>query len=63
MRQECYRSGIEISKTDLQKIAVYLGDACKLYEALPMQSMKSRAHMIRQLVTKLKSKMEANGKS
>lgn len=47
----------------MQKIAVYLGDACKLYEALPMQSMKSRAHMIRQLVTKLKSKMEANGKS
>ena len=45
---------MEISKTDLQKVIAYLNDACKLYDALPMQSMKSRAHMIRQLMNKLK---------
>ena len=28
-----------------------------LYEALPMQSMKSRAHMIKQLSRKLKAKI------
>lgn len=52
---------MEISKTDLQKVIVYLNDACKLYEALPMQSMKSRAHMIRQLNTKLKLKINSRG--
>lgn len=52
---------MEISKTDTQKVIAYLNDACKLYEALPMQSMKSRAYMIRQLTTKLKSKLESNG--
>lgn len=53
---------MEISKTDLQKVIAYLGDASKLYEALPMQSMKCRAHMIRQLVEKLKTKLNTNGK-
>lgn len=53
---------MEISKTDLQKAIAYLGDASKLYEALPMQSMKCRAHMIRQLVEKLKTKLNTNGK-
>lgn len=54
---------MEISKTDLQKVIAYLNDACRLYDALPMQAMKSRAHMIRQLTAKLKSKMSANGKA
>lgn len=45
---------MEISKTDLQKIISYLNDAAKLYDALPMQSLKCRAHMIRQLTAKLK---------
>lgn len=47
---------MEISKTDLLKIINYLNDATRLYEALPMQSMKSRAHMIRRLTDKLKSR-------
>ncbi len=51
-----------MSKTDLQKVIAYLGDASKLYEALPMQSMKCRAHMIRQLVEKLKTKLNTHGK-
>lgn len=54
---------MEIPKTDLQKSIAYLSDAAKLYEALPMQSMKCRAHMIRQLVEKLKRRLNANGKS
>ncbi len=45
---------MEISKTDTNKIVSYLNDAAKLYDALPMQSMKSRAHMIRQLTDKIK---------
>lgn len=45
---------MEISKTNLQKAVAYLNDAAKLYEALPMQAMKSRAHMIRRLIEKLK---------
>lgn len=53
---------MEMSKTDLQKVIAYLGDASKLYEALPMQSMKCRAHMIRQLVEKLKTKLNTDGK-
>lgn len=47
---------MEISKTDVSKIIAYLEAAAKLYDALPMQSMKCRAHMIRQLTEKLKSK-------
>lgn len=52
---------MEMTKTDLNKVIAYLNDACKLYEALPMQSMKCRAHMIRQLTEKLKSKIDNNG--
>lgn len=52
---------MEISKTDLQKATAYLVDAAKLYEALPMQKCKCRAHMIRRLAAKLKDKTE-NGK-
>lgn len=35
------------------KILTYLNDAAKLYDALPMQSTKSRAYMIRRMVEKL----------
>lgn len=49
---------MEISKSDLLKIMSYLNDAARLYDALPMQSMKCRAHMIRQLTVKLKSKIK-----
>lgn len=35
----------------------YLNDAAKLYDALPMQSLKCRAHMIRQLTDKLKARL------
>lgn len=47
---------MEISKTDYNKVVSYLTDAAKLYDALPMLSMKGRAHMIRQLTEKLKKK-------
>ena len=53
---------MEITKPALQKTLSYLSDAARLYEALPMQSMKSRAHMIRQLIAKLKSKNSNNGR-
>lgn len=53
---------MEITKTDLSKAIAYLDGACKLYEALPMQAMKSRAHMIRQLTAKLKSKLDNESK-
>lgn len=46
---------INICKTDLQRVINYLDDAAKLYHALPMQSMKSRAHMIKQLTNKLRA--------
>ena len=47
----------DICKTDLQKVISYLDEAAKLYDALPMQKCKCRAHMINQLTTKLKSKL------
>lgn len=47
----------DVCKSDLQKVISYLNDAAKLYDALPMQSMKCRAHMINQLTNKLKSKL------
>lgn len=51
---------MEISKTDIQSVITYLNDAANLYDALgvmPVQKFKSRAHMIRQLTAKLKSKL------
>lgn len=39
-----------------QKGGGYLDDAARLYDALPMQKCKCRAHMIRQLIVKLKKK-------
>lgn len=52
----------DICKTDLQKAISYLDDSAKLYDALPMQSMKSRAYMIKQLTTKLKAKLNHDKK-
>lgn len=52
---------MEISKTDLQKVLSYLNDAAKLYDAigtLPSQKCVSRAHMIRQLTAKIKTKID-----
>lgn len=48
----------DICKTDLRKIVSYLDEAAKLYDALPMQKCKCRAHMIKQLITKLKNKIQ-----
>ena len=50
----------DVCKTDLQKVISYLDEAAKLYEALPMQKCKCRAHMINQLTTKLKNKLFAS---
>jgi len=47
----------DICKTDTQKAISYLDEAAKLYDALPMQKCKCRAHMIRLLTAKLKSKI------
>lgn len=44
----------QISKTDLAKATQYLDAAAVLYDAIPMQSMRSRAFMIRRLSAKLK---------
>ena len=51
------RNVVDFFKTDLQKVISYLEEAAKLYDALPMQKCKCRAHMINQLTTKLKSKL------
>lgn len=48
---------IPVSATDLRKAISYLDEAAKLYDALPMQKCKCRAHMINQLTTKLKTKL------
>lgn len=47
----------DVCKTDLQKVISYLDEAAKLYDALPMQKCKCRAHMINQLTNKLKTKL------
>lgn len=49
---------MDIPKTDVQKIVAYLDDAAKLYAALPMQGLKSRAFMIQKLTSKLKTKIK-----
>lgn len=48
---------IQVSATDLRKAISYLDEAAKLYDALPLQKCKCRAHMINQLTTKLKTKL------
>lgn len=50
---------MELHKTDTLKIIAYLDDAARLYDALPMQSLKCRAHMIRQLTAKLKTRLNS----
>lgn len=47
----------DVCKTDLQKAISYLDEAARLYDALPMQKCKCRAHMITQLTNKLKPKL------
>lgn len=50
---------MQLSKTDANNVIRYLEDAAKLYDALavlPMQKAVCRAHMIRQLIQKLKTK-------
>lgn len=59
--QTSSNQGIAISKTDIRKVISYLNDACRLYEALPMQSLKNRAFVIRQLTAKLNSKITSYG--
>ena len=48
---------MEIPKTELVKVIDYLPAAARLYDALPMQSLKCRAYMIRQLTDRLKQKL------
>lgn len=52
----------DLCKTDLQKVISYLNEAAKIYDALPMQKCKCRAHMITQLTNKLKSKLNHDKK-
>ena len=47
------------SRSDLSKAIAYLDDAAKLYDALPGQKCKCRAHMIRQLTAKLKNRLNS----
>lgn len=53
-----YLTIMEITKTDLLKVIDYLEAAASLYDALPMQKCKCRAHMILQLTNKLKAKLK-----
>ncbi len=51
---------MEVVKTDVRKIILYLEDAALLYDALaalPMQKCNCRSHMIRQLINKLNLKL------
>lgn len=55
---------MQLTRTDLGNIIKYLDDAAKLYDALatlPMQKAVCRSHMIKQLTSKLKTKL--NGKT
>ena len=57
MQGFCRNKAVEISRTDVSKIIAYLDDAAKLYDALPMQKCKCRAHMIAGITRKLKLKL------
>lgn len=51
---------MEVSKTDINNAIKYLEDAAKLYDALaalPMQKAVCRSYMIKQLIQKLKIKL------
>lgn len=55
----------EICKSDLRTAIKYLEDATKLYDALaalPMQKAVCRSHMIKQLIVKLKNKLQNDKK-
>lgn len=55
------KSFIPVSPTDLRTAIRYLEDAKHFYDALaalPMLKAASRAHMIKQLTDKLKSKLQ-----
>lgn len=52
---------MEVKKSDMDKILCYLSGALPLYDALAViggQKARCRAHMIRQLLTKLHSQMQ-----
>jgi hypothetical protein len=51
---------MEISKTDVQKIIKYLGDAVEVYDQMPRQRNVCRAWVIRQLIKKLLKKLSTN---
>lgn len=56
---------MEVTKTEIHKIINYLDDAAAIYESLArlrMQKCSCRAHMIKQLTHKLKSKLHSNDK-
>lgn len=48
---------MEVSKTDMQRIVKYLGDAALLYDKQPGLRMSERARVIRQLNRKLNKKL------
>lgn len=48
---------MEVSKTDMQRIIKYLGDAALLYDRQPGLRMSERARVIRQLNRKLNKKL------
>lgn len=48
---------MEVSKTDMQQIIKYLGDAALLYDRQPGLRMSERARVIRQLNRKLNKKL------
>lgn len=48
---------MEVSKTDMQRIIKYLGDAALLYDRQPGLRMSERARVIRQLNRNLNKKL------
>ena len=48
---------MEVSKTDMQRIIKYLGDAALLYDRQPGLRMSERVRVIRQLNRKLNKKL------
>lgn len=48
---------MEVSKTDMQRIIKYLGDAALLYDRQPGLRMSERARVMRQLNRKLNKKL------
>lgn len=50
-------TAMEISKTDLQKVIVYLRDASEIYRTQPKAKHRWRGQLIRNLVRKLEKKL------